>query len=107
MSDVVKFSTLGITPDVIIGDKISINNILNVYIIIYKIKIDKSKFSDRNKSGLCMQMQIKVKGEDEFKTCFTGSNTLINMMNEALDKRENIFPLEVMIVRSGKMLVFT
>ena len=54
MVEPVKFSSLGIVPDVIIGDKIPINDILNKHILVYKTKIDKSKFSDRNRSGLML-----------------------------------------------------
>lgn len=107
MSDVVKFSSLGIIPDVIIGDKISINDLLGVRIRVYKVKIDKSKFSDRNRSGLRMQMQVKLDGCDGFRSCFTGSDTLISMMREAIDKTNKLFPLETKIIRSGKMLIFT
>ena len=103
----VDFNSLGVCPDVIIGSRISINDILDKRIFIYKTKIDKSKFSDRNRSGLRMQMQIKIDGEGEFRSCFTGSDTLINMMREA-EKREGFkYPLRTTIYRSGKMLVFT
>lgn len=107
MVEPVKFSSLGIVPDVIIGDKIPINDILNKHILVYKTKIDKSKFDNRNKSGLRMQMQIKVEGDDCYRSCFTGSDTLIGMMNEAMQKDEFKYPLETTIIKNGKMLVFT
>lgn len=63
MSSFVNFSSFGITPDIIIGDKIPISDILNKEIYIYKVKIDKSKFENRNSSGLRMHLQIKINNE--------------------------------------------
>lgn len=103
----VKFSSLGIVPDIIIGDNISINNVLGKRILIYRTKIDKSKFDGRNRSGLRMQMQIKLYDENVYRSCFTGSDTLISMMKEALLKDGFKYPIETTIVKSGKMLVFT
>lgn len=107
MENVVKFSSLGISPNVIIGDRISIRDILSTDILIYKVIIGESKFNNNNRSGLRMQMQIKIDGGDGFRSCFTGSDTLIGMMREAQGKRTNLFPLKTKIIKSGKMFIFT
>ena len=75
------------------------------HVLIYRTKIDKSKFNGGNRSGLRMQMQIKIDGV--YRSCFTGSDTLIDMMNEAMQKDGFKYPLETTIVKNCKMLVFT
>ena len=107
MSSFVDFSSFGITPDIIIGDKIPISDILNKEIYIYKVKIDKSKFENRNSSGLRMHLQIKINNENGFRSFFTGSDTLIGMMKEAMGSDKFCYPIKTTIIKSGKIFIFT
>ena len=98
-----RYSELGIHPDVIIGKGIDIEELFGVRILIEKTKIEPTKFSGKNASGLRMQMQVVlatfnetadkdgdyyVKNADgtpagERRSCFTGSDVLMGDIRKA------------------------
>lgn len=130
-----KFSELGIESDVIVGKGIDIEELFDRHILIEKTIIQPTKFPGKNSSGLRMQMQIcfpewnedgtyKVnehgKPIGERRSCFTGSDILI----EAIQKAENnlpiinkqrqdkdlealqLYPMDTTIVKVGKCFQF-
>ena len=83
-----------------IGDKIKINRILNMPIIIHNYKVDESKYP-KNKSGKCLTLQLEY--EDEQRVLFTGSDVLIEQISQV--KAENL-PFKVTIVKHGESFEF-
>jgi len=98
----IKFSEMGIKPpcDSMVGDKIKISKILNCEITVMNYKIDDSKFQ-KNKSGKCLCLQIETEGEK--RVVFTGSNILINMIQQ-VDKKD--LPFSCKIVKEGEHFEF-
>ena len=94
---------LNVQPDFIIGRSIGIDELFDRRILIEKVIIDKSNFDGKNSSGLCMQMQVCLatfnqqpdaagdyftKDKDgnpvgERRSCFTGSDILIDTIKRA------------------------
>lgn len=124
-----KFSDLGIDSDVIVGKSIDISDLFDKRILIEKIDIQQSKFTGKNASGKCMQMQVCLaefdcngnylrdesgNPEGERRCCFTGSDVLIGTIRKAesqISKLESdgreLYPLDTTIVRIGKCFKFT
>src|SRR3546814_3215118 len=98
-----KFSELGIQPSrrAMVGDKITIFNILNEEIMVCGYRIEDSKFS-KNKSGKCLHMQIKLEGVD--RVVFTGSDVLIDMIQQVAQAD---LPFTTIIRQNGKHFEFT
>jgi hypothetical protein len=130
-----KFSELGIGSDVIIGKCIDIEDLFDRHILIEKTIIQPTKFPGKNQSGLRMQMQVVlatflengsyVKHADgtpdgERRSCFTGSDILINSIQKAeaniqsinTERKEKgleslqLYPLDTTIVKVGKCFQF-
>ena len=53
-----RFGDLGIRADCIIGKGIDFDELFDRRIVVEKVKIESSKFTGKNQSGLRMQMQI-------------------------------------------------
>lgn len=94
------FGEFKIVPDKegFIGNKISINAILNVTIIIEKYKIEKSKFEGKGKR---LDMQIMYR--NEYRVCWVGSNSLIEMI-EKVPKTGFPFTAKIIKEESGRMI---
>jgi RNA-directed DNA polymerase len=98
--DMKKFSELNIDnklSDLYIGNKISINDIINKKIIIFKYNLEKSKYKDSY-----LKLQIKLNNED--RIVFTGSKNLINTINKI---EKNDFPFETTVMKRFDSYFFT
>lgn len=89
-----KFSDFGITPSVsastsFIGEKIKIDKVLNLEILIKGFSIGKS---NKKENTDCLTLQIHFKGED--RVIFTGSKVLMDMIKKV---PINEFPFEATI----------
>lgn len=135
-----RFGDLGIESGAIIGKGIEIEELFGKRILIEKTKISKSKFTGKNNSGLRLQMQVvlatfnecadengdffvkKPNGtpDGERRSCFTGSDILIQGIQDAEakvqelnGKRANneppikLYPIDTTIVKVGKCFNFT
>ncbi len=136
-----RFGDIGIESGAIIGKGIEIEELFGKRILIEKTKISKSKFTGKNNSGLRLQMQVVlatfnetpdahgdfyVKKPDgtpdgERRCCFTGSDILIEDIQEAeakvsamnterAGKHEppiELYPIDTTIVKVGKCFNFT
>lgn len=96
------FKDLGIKThsDTLTGDKIKISKVLNRDIIITNFKIEQSKYP-KNKSGKCLHLQIEM--DKEMKVIFTGSDVLINTI-EQVNKED--LPIACQIVQEGEHFEF-
>lgn len=94
-----KFKDLNITTTInhFVGDKISINRVINKSIIIHEYKIEPSKFNDQ-----CLHLQIDVDGDK--RVLFLGSKNLINTI-EQIPKEK--FPIETTIIKDNNFYEFT
>lgn len=103
-----KFSELDIKHDFILGKKIEISELFGKMVVIDKVIIEKSKFKDKNKSGLRMQMQLSAPPSTDVYSCFTGSDVLIGQMQQAMKlfSSDRLFPLDTFIEKSGKCITF-
>lgn len=96
-----KFSDFNVSvPIPMTGEKIKISKILNTSIVLLDYKLQDSKFP-KNKSGKCLQIQIKI--ENETRVVFTGSDILIAQI-EQIPKTE--LPIECKIVQQGEHYEF-
>lgn len=96
-----KFSDFNIGSSVLMGDKIKIEDVINLDLEVHTFKIVPSKHS---KPGYekCLHLQIKLNEKDY--VLFTSSNVLIDQINKVPDDG---FPFRAKIVKSGKCLRFT
>lgn len=96
-----KFSDFNITVrQRFVGDKIKINRVLNMPIVVHDYRIDESKYP-KNKSGKCLMLQIEY--EEERRVLFTGSDVLIEQIE--LIKKEQM-PFKTTIVKNGDSFEF-
>lgn len=90
------FSELGIKEKPLkhlVGDKVHINQILNVAISVHDFKIEPSKYKEGKE---CLHLQIEKSGNK--RVVFIGSQNLINQIKEVpIDK----FPFETTIKLDG------
>ena len=96
-----KFSDFGIKPknQGFVGDKIKMMKIINQEITVVDYKTDASKYEN---SKICLQLQIKFKGE--YYVLFTGSRVLANMI-EQVPKYE--LPFLTTIIKQGEAYQFS
>ena len=117
-----KFSELGITHNIIVGKRIEIEELFGRRILIEKTIITKSKYTDKNTSGLCMQMQVVLATfeADEYekepdgtplgerRSCFTGSDVLISCIQAAEKlQTKDLYPIDTTIRKVGKCFQLT
>lgn len=98
--DMKKFSELNIDNNIsnfFIGDKISIENILNKEIEVHKYSIEKSKYHDE-----CLKLQIKIDKTD--RIVFTSSKNLINTIRKI---NEDCFPFQTKLHKKYNSFFFT
>lgn len=89
-----KFSDFKISSGVMEGEKISIDNIFNIPIVVLSFRIEKSKYS-KNNSGDCLWLQIELNGNKH--VVFTGSDVLIGLIKKTPSEG---FPFSAKIVKS-------
>lgn len=96
------FAELGVRVETttFIGEKISINRLLNRQIIVEDFKVEPSKFEKG--SGKCLHLQIKIDGGH--KVVFTGSGNLIKQA-ELIPKDK--LPFTTTIISDNNRLEFT
>lgn len=94
-----KFKELGIKApeDGLIGDKISVNKVLNRNIIIQKFKISDSKYKWK-------RLDLQIEFDKEKRVMFISSKTLIKMIEQV---QAEDFPFETVIVRENNRLEFS
>lgn len=139
-----RFCDIGIKDDRIVGKNISILDLFDKRILIEKTRIESTKFPGKNTSGLRMQMQIVLAEFAEFsdakddvgdyfvkddkgiavgerRSCFTGSDSLINAIKASELRMQDInrerksvgeedidiYPIDTTIVKVGQCFTFT
>lgn len=95
-----KFSDFKIKTNLLIGDKIKVEDVINLPIEIHSFKISPSKHS-KEVGDNCLYLQIRMHEKDY--VLFTGSNVLMEQIKKV---PENGFPFLGRIVKSGRCLQF-
>ena len=62
-----RFADFAEPPNILDGDKIKIDDVLNQEVEVIGCRINDSKY-DKNKSGKCLTLQIMINGQK--KSCF-------------------------------------
>lgn len=96
-----QFAAFGIKPEsqAFVGDKISIQRIVNVEIIVEAYKVSPSKFE-----GKVSRLDLQIIYEGKQRVVFVSSNTLISMI-ERVPKEK--FPFKTKIVNENNRLEFS
>ena len=96
-----RFKDLGIKPkeNTFIGDKISIDKVLNTEIIVMAYKVEPSKAKPGTEF---LTIQIERKGDRN--VIFTGSKNLIYMIEQVPKDK---FPFKTTIIKQDRRLEFT
>lgn len=81
-----------------VGDKVSINKVLNCEITVFKYEIKPSKHN----TGQCLTLQIEYKGKKHI--IFTGSGTLMEMIKRV---EPEDFPFKTTIIDDNERFIFT
>lgn len=98
-----KFSEFAVEEIQFTGDKVSIDKLVNVPIIVRDFKLSESKFKKTN-AEKCMTIQFEYKDKDEVKyVFFTGSTVLINQCEKYKDK----MPFATTIIKVNKYFSFS
>jgi len=79
------------------GDKMKIDDVLNIEIKIIDSRLSKSKYIDKK----CLTIQFELNNEKH--VLFTGSEVLINL----IEKYKNEIPFETTIRKINKYYTFT
>ena len=96
-----RFSDLNIkNEDSFSGDKIKIEKILNREITVIKYKTEASNFP-KNKSGLCMTLQIEMSGIKYI--VFSGSDFLMKQLSQVTEEN---FPFLATIIKTNEHYEF-
>lgn len=66
------------------GEKIRIDKALNRELVILSFRVEKSKYDDRTRRGLCLTLQVEIEGER--RVIFTASEVLIDQIEEYKDR---------------------
>lgn len=96
-----RFCDFADEPEILDGDKVSIERILNKEIEVIGYRIRQSKFT-KNNSGQCLTLQF-VNSDGERRVVFTGSDVLISQMK----KYGNQVPFVAIIRRIDKFLTLS
>ena len=75
-----RFSDFASPSRILDGEKIRIDRALNRELTILAYRLDKSKFNDKTRRGLCMTIQVEIEGER--RVIFTASEVLIDQLEE-------------------------
>jgi hypothetical protein len=74
-----KFSDFAESPEILDGEKIRIDDVLNRELVVTGFSVRYSKYS-KNKSGKYLTLQVRI--NDEKRVVFTGSDVLIDQMTK-------------------------
>lgn len=98
-----KFSDFAEEETQFAGDKVPIEKLVNVPIIVKDYRVSDSKFKKTN-SDKCMTMLFEYPDQPgKGFVLFTGSNVLINQC----DKYKDMMPFETVIAKINKYYAFT
>jgi hypothetical protein len=78
-----RFSDFSEGPNILDGDKIRIDDVLNRELVVTGFSVRDSKYS-KNKSGNYLTLQVEIEGER--RVLFTGSDVLIEQMTKHGDQ---------------------
>lgn len=94
------FKDLGIKPKTkaFMGDKIKIDRILNIEIIVHDFKVEDSKKKEGTK-----YLTLQIERSEIKHVVFTGSNVLIDMISQVPKEK---FPIRTTIVRENEHFEF-
>ena len=95
------FSDFKIDTNILMGDKIKMEDILNVNIEVHAFKIVPSKHP---KEGVEKCLHIQIKSNEKDSVLFTSSNVLIDQIGKV---PKDGFPFSAKVLKSGKCLRFT
>lgn len=100
-----QFRELGLekNTDKYLGEKISIDRVLNVKIIIHKYKIAPSILKNAKPGEMCLHLQISFNGEK--RVIFTGARELMRLLSNTNNDKD--FPFETTIVKIDRSFDFT
>lgn len=95
------FKDFDIKPQIssLVGDKISIERVLNREITVTNYKVEPSK---KRENSMCLHLEFKLNGSDHI--IFTGSGILIQMIEQV---PKNNFPFATTIVKENGHYEFT
>lgn len=74
-----RFSDFAEKPELLDGDKIRIDDVINQEITVTGCRIAPTKY-EKNKSGQCLTLQIMV--ENQKRVVFTGSDVMIDQLQK-------------------------
>lgn len=74
-----RFSDFAEPTKILDGDKIRIDEIINVEVMVIGFRISESKY-EKNKSGKCLTLQVEMNGVR--RVVFTGSDVLIGQIEQ-------------------------
>ena len=96
-----KFSDFGISTGMLIGDKMKVEDVLNLDLEVHNFQIKDSKHP---KPGFekCLHLQIRIGGVD--RVLFTSSTVLLGQIQKI---PKNGLPFSAKIVKNGKSYQFT
>jgi len=101
-----RYSDFATKPIGLDGSKLKIEEILNLEIVVTGYRILTSKYPDKNKSGLTLQLQFKIFKSDTdldkipVNILFTGSDVLIDQIKSSSDS----MPFLTKIVKINRYL---
>lgn len=78
-----RFSDFAEAPKILDGNKIRIDDVLNRELVVTGYSVKDSKYS-KNKSGKYLTLQVRI--DNEKRVIFTGSDVLIEQMEQYGDK---------------------
>lgn len=84
MGSLKRFADFAKPPDLLDGDKISIDRAVNRELTVLAYRIGDSKFDDRTAHGKCMTMQVELAGER--RVIFTASAVLMEQLQQYKDE---------------------
>lgn len=87
--DIPKFNTL-VERQVLDGDKVKIDDLLNKTIVVCGFHVSQSKFADKG-SSCCVKVQFYYAGDEktERKVFFSGSSVIKEQLEEAKKKLDS------------------
>lgn len=78
-----RFSDFAEPSKILDGDKIRIDEIINIEVTVIGYRVAVSKY-EKNKSGKCLTLQVEINGVR--RVVFTGSDVLIGQLETYCDK---------------------
>jgi len=96
-----RFADFAQEPPILDGDKMRIDDVLNMEISIIGCRVARSKYT-KNKSGMCLTLQF-IHPDGKRRVLFTGSDVLIDQ----IQKYESELPFSATIKRVDKFYLLT